>query len=84
MIIFDLKNTAENISLPKGLIEIDEDISWEYMGKAEWFIIPKGVDLLHTGNQDDSSSDLQGKEKIQISKTVLIFSIANEGKKVVD
>ena len=22
------------------------------MGKAEWFIIPKGVDLFHTGNQD--------------------------------
>ena len=52
LIIFDLKNADGNISLPKGLIEINEDISWEYMGKAEWFIIPKGVDLLHTGNQD--------------------------------
>ena len=53
MIIFDLKNrvNGKNI-LPKHDIEIDEDISWEYMGKAEWFIIPKGVDLFHTGNQD--------------------------------
>ena len=52
LIIFDLKNADENISLPRGMIEINEDISWEYMGKAEWFIIPKGVDLFHTGNQD--------------------------------
>ena len=52
LIIFDLKNADGNISLPKGLIEINEDVSWEYIGKAEWFIIPKGVDLLHTGNQD--------------------------------
>ena len=52
LIIFDLKNSSQDISLPKGLIEINEDISWEYMGKAEWFIIPKGVDLFHTGNQD--------------------------------
>ena len=52
LIIFDLKNASQDISLPKGLIEINEDISWEYMGKAEWFIIPKGVDLFHTGNQD--------------------------------
>ena len=52
LIIFDLKNASQDTSLPKGLIEINEDISWEYMGKAEWFIIPKGVDLFHTGNQD--------------------------------
>ena len=52
LIIFDLKNVSQDINLPKGLIEINEDISWEYMGKAEWFIIPKGVDLFHTGNQD--------------------------------
>ena len=52
LIIFDLKNTPEDISLPKGLIEVDENTSWEYMGKAEWFIIPEGVDLFHTGNQD--------------------------------
>ena len=52
LIIFDLKNADENISLPRGMIEINEDISWEYMGKAEWFIIPKGVDLAHSGNQD--------------------------------
>jgi hypothetical protein len=52
LIIFDLKNASQDISLPKGLIEINEDISWEYMGKAEWFIIPKGVDLFHSGNQD--------------------------------
>ena len=52
LIIFDLKNASQDISLPKGLIEINEDFSWEYMGKAEWFIIPKGVDLFHSGNQD--------------------------------
>ena len=52
LIIFDLKNASQDISLPQGLIEINEDISWEYMGKAEWFIIPKGVDLFHSGNQD--------------------------------
>ena len=52
LIIFDLKNASQDISLPKGLIEINEDISWEYMGKAEWFIIPKGIDLFHSGNQD--------------------------------
>ena len=52
LIIFDLKNASQDLSLPKGLIEINEDISWEYMGKAEWFIIPKGVDLFHSGNQD--------------------------------
>ena len=52
LIIFDLKNASQDLSLPKGLIEINEDISWEYMGKAEWFIVPKGVDLFHTGNQD--------------------------------
>ena len=52
LIIFDLKNASQDINLPKGLIEINEDISWEYMGKAEWFIIPKGVDLFHSGNQD--------------------------------
>jgi len=52
LIIFDLKNASQAINLSKGLIEINEDISWEYMGKAEWFIIPKGVDLFHTGNQD--------------------------------
>ena len=52
LIIFDLKNASKDISLPKGLIEINDDISWEYIGKAEWFIIPKGVDLFHTGNQD--------------------------------
>ena len=52
LIIFDLKNASQDINLSKGLIEINEDISWEYMGKAEWFIIPKGVDLFHTGNQD--------------------------------
>ncbi|CAI8373847.1 MAG: Uncharacterised protein [Euryarchaeota archaeon UBA443] len=52
LIIFDLKNTSQDIRLPKELIEINEGISWEYMGKAEWFIIPKGVDLLHSGNQD--------------------------------
>ncbi|MEC7272923.1 MAG: hypothetical protein VXV85_04700 [Candidatus Thermoplasmatota archaeon] len=52
LIIFDLKNASQDISLPKGEIEINEDISWEYMGKAEWFIIPKGVDLFNTGNQD--------------------------------
>jgi hypothetical protein len=52
LIIFDLKNSSQDIRLPKELIEINEDISWEYMGKAEWFIIPKGVDLLHSGNQD--------------------------------
>jgi hypothetical protein len=52
LIIFDLKNASQDISLPKGLIEINESISWEYMGKAEWFIIPKGVDLFHTVNQD--------------------------------
>ena len=52
LIIFDLKNSSQDIRLPKELIEINEGISWEYMGKAEWFIIPKGVDLLHSGNQD--------------------------------
>ena len=52
LIIFDLKNASQDISLPKGLIKINENISWQYMGKAEWFIIPKGVDLFHTGNQD--------------------------------
>ena len=52
LIIFDLKNASQDINLPKGLIEINGDISWEYMGKAEWFIIPKGVDLFHSGNQD--------------------------------
>ena len=52
LFIFDLKNASQDLSLPKGLIEINEDISWEYMGKAEWFIIPKGVDLFHSGNQD--------------------------------
>ena len=52
LIIFDLKNASQDISLPKVLVEINEDISWEYMGKAEWFIIPKGVDLFHSGNQD--------------------------------
>ena len=52
LIIFDLKNADEDISLPRGMIEINENISWEYMGKAEWFIIPKGVDLAHNGNQD--------------------------------
>ena len=53
LIIFDLKNRVDGKNiLPKHDIEIDEDISWEYMGKAEWFIIPKGVDLFHTGNQD--------------------------------
>ena len=52
LIIFDLKNASQDISLPQGLIEVSEDISWEYIGKAEWFIIPKGVDLFHTGNQD--------------------------------
>ena len=52
LIIFDLKNASQDLSLPRGLIEVNEDISWEYMGKAEWFIIPKGVDLFHTGNQD--------------------------------
>ena len=52
LIIFDLKNASQDLSLPKGLIEINEDISWEYMGKAEWFIVPKGVDLFHNGNQD--------------------------------
>ena len=52
LIIFDLKNASQDTSLPKELIEINEDISWEYMGKAEWIIIPKGVDLFHSGNQD--------------------------------
>ena len=52
LIIFDLKNASQDINLPNGLIEINEDISWEYMGKAEWFIIPKGVELFHSGNQD--------------------------------
>ncbi len=52
LIIFDLKNASQVLSFPQGLIEINENISWEYMGKAEWFIIPKGVDLFHTGNQD--------------------------------
>ena len=52
LLIFDLKNASQDLSLPKGLIEINEDISWEYMGKAEWFIIPKGIDLFHSGNQD--------------------------------
>lgn len=52
LIIFDLKNVSAEINLPKGLIEVNENISWEYIGKAEWFIIPKGVDLVHTGNQD--------------------------------
>ena len=52
LIIFDLKNASQDINYPKGLIEVNENISWEYMGKAEWFIIPKGVDLFHAGNQD--------------------------------
>ena len=53
LIIFDLKNRVDEKNvLPKHDIEISEDISWEYMGKAEWFIIPKGVDLFHSGNQD--------------------------------
>ena len=53
LIIFDLKNRVDGKNiLPKHDIEIGEDLSWEYMGKAEWFIIPKGVDLFHTGNQD--------------------------------
>jgi hypothetical protein len=52
LIIFDLKNASQDLILPKGLLEINEDISWEYMGKAEWFIVPKGVDLFHSGNQD--------------------------------
>ena len=53
LIIFDLKNRVnEKNVLPKHDIEINEDVSWEYMGKAEWFIVPKGVDLFHTGNQD--------------------------------
>ena len=52
LIIFDLKNASQDINYPKGLIEVNEKISWEYMGKAEWFIIPKGVDLFHAGNQD--------------------------------
>ena len=52
-VYFDLKNRVdEKDVLPRNDIEINEDISWEYMGKAEWFIIPKGVDLFHTGNQD--------------------------------
>ena len=33
LIIFDLKNASQDINLPKGLIEINEDISWEYMGR---------------------------------------------------
>ena len=52
LIIFDLKNASQDLCLPKGLIEISDAISWEYIGKAEWFIIPKGVDLFHAGNQD--------------------------------
>ena len=53
LIIFDLKNRVDEKNvLPKHDIEISEDISWEYMGKAEWFIISKGVDLFHSGNQD--------------------------------
>ena len=53
LIIFDLKNRVDEKNvLPKHDIEISEDISWEYMGKAEWFIVPKGVDLFHSGNQD--------------------------------
>ena len=53
LIIFDLKNRVDEKNiLPKHDIEISDDISWEYMGRAEWFIIPKGVNLFHTGNQD--------------------------------
>ena len=53
LIIFDLKNRVDEKNvLPKHDIEINKHVSWEYMGKAEWFIIPKGVDLFHSGNQD--------------------------------
>ena len=53
LIIFDLKNRIDEKNvLPKHDIEINKDVSWEYMGKAEWFIIPKGIDLFHAGNQD--------------------------------
>ena len=68
LIIFDLKNASQDISLPQGLIEVSEDISWEYMGKAEWFIIPKGVDLFHTGNQDVQAVIYKVKKQEQIPR----------------
>ena len=53
LIIFDLKNRVDEKNvLPNHDIEINKHVSWEYMGKAEWFIIPKGIDLFHSGNQD--------------------------------
>ena len=52
LIISDRKNFDDDWPLPKEELQVDENVMWEPLGKAEWFIIPEGVELYHSGNQD--------------------------------
>ena len=52
LIISDRKNFDDDWTLPKEEFQVDENVMWEPLGKAEWFIIPEGVELYHSGNQD--------------------------------
>ena len=52
LIISDRKNFHDEWPLPQEEFQINENVMWEPLGKAEWFIIPEGVELYHSGNQD--------------------------------
>ena len=52
LIISDRKNFDDYWTLPKEEFQVDENVMWDPLGKAEWFIIPEGVELHHSGNQD--------------------------------
>ena len=52
LIISDRKNFHDDWPLPQEEFQVDENVMWEPLGKAEWFIIPEGVELYHSGNQD--------------------------------
>jgi hypothetical protein len=52
LIISDRKNFDDRWPLPVEKFQVDDNVMWEPLGKAEWFIIPQGVELHCSGNQD--------------------------------
>jgi hypothetical protein len=52
LIISDRKNFDDRWPLPVEEFQVDDNVMWEPLGKAEWFIIPEGVELYSSENQD--------------------------------
>ena len=63
LIISDRKNFHDGWPLPEEEYQVDDNVMWKPLGNAEWFIIPEGVNLYSSGNQDISADIFRVSQK---------------------